>query len=145
MSERSTESQCKSMKLRVSATYRTVSFPLGQSVYLEEFNEDLICFLFYLSIHSQYHRFHDCAVEVYTDDKHSNVCSERAVQELESYITESMYDVLQYLCGDYQEYSDKCDNLLNKYKDVWRSVKVGSRPKSPLTNANEVFDSVPPI
>ena len=112
-------------------------------------NENLIClvfYYFYLPIHSQYHKFHDCAVEVYTDDKHSHVCTKKAAQELESYITESMYDVLQYLCGDYQEYSDKCDKLLIKYKDVWNTVKVDkTRPKSPLTNANEVFDSVPPI
>jgi len=60
-------------------------------------------------------------------------------------MNESMYDIIQYLCGDYQESNDKCDNLLARYKDILNKTKIKDLPKSALSEANEIFDSIPPL
>ncbi|CAG2114351.1 unnamed protein product [Medioppia subpectinata] len=92
-----------------------------------------------------YHRFHDCVNEAWAKTNDAEPCNKKAQTELDGYVTETMYDILQYLCGDYQDNNDKCDNLLKRYKDVFTSVKLKSLPKSPLSASNEIFDSIPPL
>jgi hypothetical protein len=56
-----------------------------------------------------------------------------------------MYETLQYLCGDYQENNDKCDNLFAKYKDILNNIRVKNIPKSAWSASMDIFDSLPPV
>jgi len=92
-----------------------------------------------------YHKFHDCCTDVWAQKDYAKPCDRKATIELESYVNDSMNDILQYLCGDYQDNNDKCDNLIARYRDILSSVRIKSNAKSPLSASNEVFNSLPPV
>ncbi|XP_054161699.1 uncharacterized protein LOC128959716 [Oppia nitens] len=92
-----------------------------------------------------YHRFHDCSVDAWSKSNGAEPCNSKSVRELEGYVNDSMYDIIQYLCGDYQENSDRCDNLINRYKEVFTTVRINKIAKSPLSASNEIFNFLPPV
>ena len=74
-------------------------------------------------------------------EKHSkSTCSETNVEEIERIIDGYAFDVLQLICGDYNEESDKCVVMLPKTPKRLPSQK---RPKSILPPFINILDSAP--
>ena len=74
-------------------------------------------------------------------ENEKNVCSESNVDEIERIVDGYAFDVLQLLCGDYTEDSDKCVKLLPKTP---KKLSTQKRTKSMLPPFINILNSVPP-
>ena len=76
-----------------------------------------------------------------TEKPGKKICPESSQDEVERVIDGYSYDVLQLLCGDFTEESDKCVNMLPKTP---KKLPTQKRTKSILPPFINILSSVPP-
>jgi len=82
-----------------------------------------------------YFPFKHCATKEYEDVK----CNSKQIDALEGLLNSYALEVLNLLCGDYTEDSDKCDQIVH----LTPKFKSKTLPQSPVSAFIDILDSLP--